>query len=86
MEKYTKKKQHIGYIVREENVLRGENYKNGLVEIKTEGTKVSKGENIFRYYSNNEEDLKKKISDLDLEIRKSIGRTKRCIFSRYSTS
>ncbi len=57
-----------GYIVREEKTLSGENHKNGLVEIKTEGTKVSKGENVFRYYSNNEETLKKKIAELDIEI------------------
>lgn len=46
----------------------GENYKNGLVEIKTEGTKVSKGDSVFRYYSNNEIDLKEKIAKLDTEI------------------
>lgn len=57
-----------GYIVREESVLHGENYRNGLVEIKTEGTKVSKGENVFRYYSNNEDALKEKIAKLDEEI------------------
>jgi len=49
-------------------VLYGENYKNGLVEIKSEGTKVSAGENVFRYYSKNEENLKKQIADLDIEI------------------
>lgn len=69
MEKYIKKKQHIGYIVREESVLSGENYKNGLVEIKAEGEKVSKGENVFRYYSNNEDSLKEEIAKLDIEIR-----------------
>lgn len=58
-----------GYIVREESVLCGENYRNGLVEIKTEGSKVSKGENVFRYYSNNEDILKSKIAKLDEEIR-----------------
>lgn len=69
MEKYIKKKQHIGYIVREESVLSGENYKNGLVEIKAEGEKVSKGENVFRYYSDNEDSLKTEIAKLDVEIR-----------------
>lgn len=57
-----------GYVVRDEKVLYGNNYKNGLVEIKAEGTKVSKGENVFRYYSNNEEELKEKISNLDERI------------------
>lgn len=61
-----------GYIVREEKTMYGQNYKNGLVEIKSEGTKVSKGENIFRYYSNNEEDLKEKISELDKKIQEAL--------------
>lgn len=61
-----------GYIVREEKVLHGNNYKNGLVEIKKEGTKVAKGENVFRYYSNNEEELKEKIAKLDEQIGKAL--------------
>lgn len=40
-----------GYIIRDEEVLKGENYKNGLVQIKAEGEKVAKGEPIFRYYA-----------------------------------
>ena len=41
--------------------MQGENYKNGLSEIKSEGTKVSKGENVFMYYGSNEKNLKEKI-------------------------
>lgn len=62
----------IGYIIREEKVLTGENYKNGLIEIKTEGSKVSKGDNVFRYYSNNESNLKEKINKLDGEIQEAL--------------
>lgn len=58
----------VGYIVRDETVLKGENYKNGIEQIKAEGEKVAKGESIFRYYSNNEESLIKKIQDLDAKI------------------
>lgn len=58
--------------MREEKVLYGENYRNGLVEIKSEGTKVSKGDNVFRYYSNNEESLKKKIAELDVKIQEAL--------------
>lgn len=58
----------VGYIIRDETVLKGENYKNGIEQKKTEGEKVAKGEAIFRYYSNNEEDLVKKIKDLDAKI------------------
>ena len=58
----------IGYIIRDETVVKGENYKNGMEQIKTEGEKVSKDEDIYRYYSNNEENLKQKIQELDLQI------------------
>lgn len=62
------KETGIGYIIRDETVLKGENYKNGIEQIKTEGEKVAKGEAIFRYYSNNEEKLIQKIQDLDAKI------------------
>ena len=54
-----------GYIIRDETIVEGNNYKNGIAQIKSEGDKVAKGESIFRYYSNNEEDLTKKIKDLE---------------------
>lgn len=43
-----------------------------MVEIKTEGTKVSKGENVFRYYSDNEDTLKAKIAELDVKIQQAL--------------
>lgn len=58
----------LGYIIREETVIKGSNYKNGMVQIKTEGERVGKNEAIFRYYSSGEESLKKKIADLDVKI------------------
>ena len=36
-----------GYIIRDETVLKGENYKNGLIEIKAEGDKVAKGDAVL---------------------------------------
>ena len=57
-----------GYIIREEKLFQGENYKNGISQIKTEGQRVAKGDPIFRYYTNNEQDLVKKISELDAQI------------------
>lgn len=60
-----------GYIIRDETVLKGENYKNGLVQIKSEGEKVAKGEAIFRYYTTGEEDLKNKIKELDIKIQEA---------------
>lgn len=61
-----------GYIIRDEIVLKGENYKNGMVQLKTEGEKVSNGESVFRYYSNGEENLNKQIEELDLKINEAL--------------
>ena len=58
----------IGYIIRDEQVIQGDNYKNGMEQIKSEGEKTAKGESIFRYYSNNEETLKTQIAELDTKI------------------
>ena len=58
----------VGYIIRDETVLKGKNYKNGIEQIKTEGEKVAKDQEIFRYYSNNENNLVEKIQELDTKI------------------
>ena len=68
-----------GYIIRDETVVKGENYKNGMVEIKSEGSKVASGDPIFRYYSSGEEDLKKKIADLDIKIQEAIEKNNESI-------
>ena len=62
-----------GYVIRDEVIISGENYANGLVQIKSEGERVAKGESVFRYYSKNEEDLKKKIEELDLKIQDALS-------------
>lgn len=61
-----------GYIIRNETVISGQNYKNGIVQIKTEGKKVAKGDSVFRYYSKNENDLNKKIEELDIKIQQAM--------------
>lgn len=61
-----------GYVIREETVLKGENYKNGMSQIKLEGERVAKGEPIFRYYTNGEDSLVNKISELDIKIREAM--------------
>lgn len=63
-----------GYIIRNETVVEGENYKNGIVPIKTEGERVSKGDSIFRYYSNSEDNLVEKIQDLDKKIQEAMSK------------
>ena len=62
----------IGYIIRDEQVVKGENYKNGMQQIKSEGQKAAKGESIFRYYSQNEESLKEQIAALDEQIQEAM--------------
>lgn len=64
----------VGYIIREETVVKGSNYKNGIEQIKTEGERVAKGEAIFRYYSSGEESLISKIKDLDAKIDEAIAK------------
>lgn len=63
-----------GYIIRNETVVEGENYKNGIVPIKTEGERVSKGDSIFRYYSNSEDNLVEKIQELDKKIQEAMSK------------
>lgn len=63
----------VGYIVRDEVVLKGENYQNGIEQIKTEGEKVAKGEKVFRYYSNDEDNLVEKIAELDEKIDEALS-------------
>ena len=66
---------NIGYVIRNEKVVKGENYKNGMEQIKSEGERAAKDENIFRYYSANEESLKQKISELDQKIQEAMQNT-----------
>lgn len=64
----------IGYIIRDEQVVKGNNYKNGMEQIKAEGEKAAKGETIFRYYSKNEENLGKQIAELDVKIQETMSK------------
>lgn len=65
-----------GYIIREETIVKGSNYKNGMEQIKAEGERVAKDEPIFRYYSSGEENLIKKIQDLDVKIDEAMAKEK----------
>ena len=62
----------IGYVIRDEVVVQGENYKNGMEKIKSEGEKVAVNEAVFRYYTKNEESLKEKIAELDTKIQEAM--------------
>lgn len=63
---------NIGYLIRNEIVVKGQNYKNGMEQIKTEGEKTAKGEAVYRYYSKNEDGLKKQIAELDNLIQETL--------------
>lgn len=70
-----------GYIIRDETIVQGENYKNGMEQLVAEGEKAAKNESIFRYYSNNETNLKKKIEELDSEIQEAMANENTSIYS-----
>ena len=70
-----------GYIIRDEVVLEENDGENELVQIKYEGEKVAKGDSVFRYYSNNEDDLINKISDLDEQINKALEENETIVIS-----
>ena len=52
----TAEESAIGYVIREETVVQGENYKNGIYQIVSEGERAAKKQTIFRYYGQNEEE------------------------------
>lgn len=70
--KISDSEEAVGYVIREEKLFQGQNYKNGISQIKTEGQRVAKGDPIFRYYTNNEESLTQKIAELDLQIQDAL--------------
>ena len=63
----------IGYVIRDEVVIQGENYKNGMEKIKSEGEKVAVNEAVFRYYTKNEDSLTEKIAELDTKIQEAMA-------------
>ena len=62
-----------GYIIRNESIINIEDKDKGIVPIKTEGEKVAKGESIYRYCIDNEEEINKKIEEIDLEIQQNFN-------------
>ncbi len=70
--KITKECSEVGYIIRDEKRVEGENIKNGMEQIIDEGNRVAKNEPMFRYYSSGEETLKEKIKTLDVKIMEAV--------------
>ena len=48
--KIVKDESQIGYIIRDEVVVEGENSQNGMEQIADENSRVASMESIFRYY------------------------------------
>ena len=76
----------IGYIIRDETVVQGNNYKNGIYQIVSEGVRAAKEQTIFRYYGTNEEELQEKIDEIDEKIQVAMEESEETIFSADITS
>lgn len=79
--KISKEENDVGYIIRDETIVVGNNYKNGMNKIIEEGQKVAKGENVFRYYLQGEDDIKSKIANLDNQIEQLMKNNDEQLFS-----
>lgn len=77
----SKEETAVGYIIRNETIVKGENYKNGMEQIIGEGQKIAKDEAIFRYYSNGEDDIKNQIASLDKQIDETMNSQTEKLFS-----
>jgi len=66
----------IGYVIRDEKIVKGNNSSNGMIQIKSEGEKVAKGSQIFRYAIENEDEINTKIDELNTKIQEAmLGQT-----------
>lgn len=66
----------FGYVIRDEKIAKESNSKNEMIQIKAEGEKVAKGNQIFRYASENEEEINTKIDKLNSKMQEAMqGKT-----------
>ena len=70
--KISKEESLIGYVIRDEKIIKSESQQNNLIKIKNEGEKVAVGESVFRYESDNEQELNNRINELNAEIEKAM--------------
>ena len=61
-----------GYIIRNEIVVGEDISSNNIVQLKSEGNRVAKGEIIFRHSIDNEEEISNKIEDINLQIQEAL--------------
>lgn len=72
----TAEESAIGYIIRDETIVKGKNYKNGIFQILSEKEKAAKNQIIFRYYGKNEEEIQKKIEETNKKIQTALEKEK----------
>lgn len=65
-----------GYIIRNEKIVKGEGFENGIYAIASEGQKVAVGESIFRYYNDSEKEIETKIKELNYKIQELLEQEK----------
>ena len=68
----TAEESSTGYIIRNETVVKGKNYKNGINPILLEGEKAAKKQTIFRYYGKEENELQSKIDEVNEKLQKAL--------------
>ena len=66
----------VGYIIRNETVIKDDTNSNGIYAIATEGQKVSKDEIVFRYYKDSEKEINENIKKIDYQIQNNLEKEK----------
>ena len=66
----------VGYIIRDEQVIRDDENSSGIYKIASEGQKVAKDEYVFRYYKESEKELTEKINEVDYQIQELLEKEK----------
>ena len=79
--KIIKDESQVGYIIRDEVIVEGENSQNGMEQIADENARVANGESIFRYYSINENEIKDKLNEIDAQFETAMSENVETIFS-----
>ena len=72
----TQEDECAGYIIRNEQVKKSDNYENGIYAIASEGQKVAINDPIFRYYSDKEKEINNQISEIDYKIQELLENEK----------
>ena len=70
--KIYKEESQEGYIIRDEQIIENEESGGKIVQLKAEGKKVANGEAIYRYTLENEDEINKKIEELDMQIQEAL--------------